>query len=100
MGYAVHDDGIAFSDLVQDVPWSPRGIDEVLGDDLEPIDSRPMLQNVGKMRATQADAKSEMIARLLRRRVHDHLLAAAASEAFAGPLNDRSILSFASVAAP
>src|SRR5687768_8999868 len=57
---AVHHDGVALGDLLQDVPRAALGIEKVLRDDLEPIDRGPLLENVPEVHAPQAHAKPEL----------------------------------------
>ena len=55
--HAVHDDRIALGELLEHVARAAAGIDEVFRDDLEPIDRRPMLQQVAEVGGSQPDAE-------------------------------------------
>ena len=68
--YAVHHDRIALGDLGQDAARPALRIHEVLGDRLEPIDRRMVLQNVAEVDRPQTDAQSQ-IRKPKTRQAHD-----------------------------
>jgi len=57
---SVHHDGITLGYLLQDVSRPPLRIEKVFGDDFEPIDRRPLRQNVPEVSAPQSDAQAEV----------------------------------------
>ena len=64
----MHHDRIALGDLLQHVPRAALRVHEVLGDDLEPVDRRAVLEDVGVVDRPQADAEAEMRQSKTRRR--------------------------------
>jgi hypothetical protein len=56
----VHDQGISLGNLLQDVARPATGIHEVLGDNLEPIHSRLVLEDVRKMHGPQAETETKV----------------------------------------
>ena len=57
----MHDYGIPLGDLVEDITRPAARVHEVLGDNLEPIDGRPVLKNVREMNAAQTNTKPQRI---------------------------------------
>ncbi len=56
----MHDDRISLGDLFEDVSGPPAGVHVVLGDDLEPIDSRVLPQDVRVVGGPQADPQTQV----------------------------------------
>ncbi len=56
----MHDHGIALGDAIQDMERPACGIHKILGDDLKPIDLRPVLQDVIKVRTAETDSEAEI----------------------------------------
>ena len=56
----MHDDRIAFGNLLEHVARAPLGIHEVFGDDLKPIDLWLLLENVAKVGGSQTDAQTQI----------------------------------------
>src|SRR5262245_20797313 len=56
----MHDDRVALGDLLEDIAGAPLRIDEILGDDLEPVDCRPLAEDVREMDRAEADAETEV----------------------------------------
>src|SRR5437773_6724178 len=65
---AVHHDGISLGDLLQHIAWPSLRVDEVFRDDLEPIDRRPLAQDMREVNAPQANAKAEVAGKCLTQR--------------------------------
>lgn len=53
--YPVHHDRIAGGDRIQDLQGPPAGLEEVLADDLEPIDRRGGVQDVTIVRGPKPE---------------------------------------------
>jgi hypothetical protein len=56
----MHNDGVAFRDLIQHVARSTARIQKVLGDELEPVDVRLLLEDVAEMRSPKANPETEV----------------------------------------
>src|SRR5205807_160203 len=56
---AVHDDRIAFADAIEHVERPPTGDHEIFRNDLEPVDSRPILEHVAVVLPPQPDPATE-----------------------------------------
>src|SRR6266481_6067077 len=57
--HPVHDDRIPFAYAIDHVERAAAADHEVLGDDLEPVERRPVLQHVGVMLTPKPDAAAE-----------------------------------------
>jgi hypothetical protein len=58
--HAVQHDRIALGHAVEDPERPALRVHEVLGEDLEPVDLRPLLQDVAEVHGPQADADAEV----------------------------------------
>src|SRR5262245_12891556 len=99
----MHHDRIPFGDLLQHVARPSCGVEKILRDDLEPVDGRPLAQDMRKMDAPQTYAEAKMADVAFQGRafrVFRGHWSFATSAGVAGALNDRSTLSFGSVEAP
>jgi hypothetical protein len=56
----MHNDGVAFRDLIQHVARSTARIQKVLGDELEPVDVRLLLEDVAEMWSPKANPETEV----------------------------------------
>ena len=59
-GDAVHHDAVALGDLLEDIPRAAAGVDEVFGDDLEPVDIGLVLEDVREVHRAQPDAQTQV----------------------------------------
>jgi hypothetical protein len=58
--HPVQHDRVTLRDLVEHVERPSAGVEEVLGEDLEPVHLGPVLQDVAEVDAPQADADAEI----------------------------------------
>ena len=56
----MHDDGVPLGNLFEDVPWTALRIDKILGDNFEPVDGRPLAQDVRKVHGPQSDSQAQV----------------------------------------
>ena len=56
----MHHHAVAFRNLLEDVPRAAARVDEVFGNDLEPVDLRMVLEDVRKVDRAQPDTETEV----------------------------------------